>query len=364
MRAGIAHASVIPRDAIGHDVLGMYDVLVDSGFSVDLIGEYFDSSIPSSCRKLTVEEAIQEDDLDLLIYHHSIFWKKGEMLLRSVRARRVMKYHNITPAEFFRGYSDFYEEQCREGREQTRRLIGMFGRGDAFMADSAYNAAELIENGATEVNVVPPFTMVADFAAAEPIDPKPPYKVLFVGRLSPNKGHFDLLHVAAAYVAQFDRDIRLTVVGGFDENLDSYRFQILDWIEKLGLEDIVELYDKVDATLLRSMFRDSSAFLCMSEHEGFCVPVIEAQASGLPVVSVGSTALRDTIGTGQIVVEAPQDAADYLYIARLLRAACTTPQLRRQLAAAGYRNLVSRFTPPTVADRFVGALAPVLAGLV
>ena len=58
MRAGIAHASVVPRDAIGHDVLGMYDILVESGFSVDLIGEYFESSIPETCRKLTVEEAI------------------------------------------------------------------------------------------------------------------------------------------------------------------------------------------------------------------------------------------------------------------------------------------------------------------
>jgi glycosyltransferase involved in cell wall biosynthesis len=363
MRAGIAHASVVPRDAIGHDVLGMYDILVESGFSVDLIGEYFESSIPSSCRKLTVEEAIEENDLDLLIYHHSIFWKKGETLLRSIRARRVMKYHNITPAEFFQGYSDFYEGQCRDGRDQTRRLIELFDAGDAFMADSAYNAAELLENGAAAVSVVPPFTMVADFAAAEPLTPEPPYTALFVGRLSPNKGHFDLLHVIAAYVAQFDREIRLMMVGGFDDNLDGYRFQVLDWIEKLGISDVVEMRDKVEATTLRELFRTSSAFLCMSEHEGFCVPIIEAQASGLPVVSVGSTALRDTIGSGQIVVDAPQSAADYLYIARLLRAACTNPQLRRQVIAAGYRNLVSRFTPPAVADRFVGALAPVLAGL-
>lgn len=363
MHVGIAHASVVSGDAIGHDILGMHDVLVEGGFSVDLIAEYFESSIPVSCQQMSVEDAIERNDFDLLIYHHSILWEKGEELLRSISARRLLKYHNITPANFFSGYSEFYEMQCRAGREQTRRLVGLFDEGDGFSADSAYNAAELMEAGAKDVSVVPPFTTIANFAQAEPLDPRPPFSVLFVGRLAPNKGHFDLLHVIAAYVATIDQAIKLTLVGGSDDNLVLYRDEVLTWIERLGLEDKVEIKDKVDAATLHRLFREASAFLCMSEHEGFCVPVIEAQLSGLPVVSVGNTALKDTIGPGQLVVEAPRSAADYVYVARLVHAACTNTTLRRNVIMTGQRNVLNRFAPAAVADSFLGALVPILEGL-
>jgi glycosyltransferase involved in cell wall biosynthesis len=214
------------------------------------------------------------------------------------------------------------------------------------------------------VAVVPPFTTIANFGLAVPADPEPPFWILFVGRLAPNKGHFDLLHVIAAYVATISPAIKLTIVGASDDNLAPYREDVLTWIERLGLKDKVDIRDKVDAATLHRLFREASAFLCMSEHEGFCVPVVEAQLTGLPVVSVGSTALKDTIGPGQLVVDPPQVTADYIYIARLLHAVCTDPALRRQVVATGRRNVLTRFAPSAVADSFVGALAPILEGLV
>jgi len=363
MRIGIAHGSVVSGDAIGHDVLGMYDVLAEGGFSVELVAEYFESTLPPRYRQIPRDIALKYKDFDLLIYHHSILWEEGEAFLRASQARRLMKYHNITPAEFFTGYSGFYEAQCLAGREQTRRLVRLFGEGDGFAADSAYNAAELVEAGAPAVTVVPPFSTIAHFGRTEPVAPKPPFRVLFVGRIAPNKGHFDLLHVIAAYAATIGPDIRLTLVGGSDENLDPYRTDVLSWIERLGLGDKVELKAKVDAPTLHQLFMDASVFLCMSEHEGFCVPVVEAQSSGLPVVSVGATALGDTIGPGQLTVEPPRSAADYVYIARLIHAVCTDMALRRQVIATGHRNVLSRFNQPAIADQFMTALAPILEGM-
>jgi glycosyltransferase involved in cell wall biosynthesis len=276
----------------------------------------------------------------------------------------VMKYHNVTPPEFFEPYSPDYVRLCRAGREQTGRLVGLFGAGDHCMADSLYNAAELYEAGAAEVSVAPPFTNVASFLRpAVGGLPPAPYSILFVGRMAPHKGHFDLLTVIAAYVAAFGPAIRLTLVGGSDDLLDDYGEQLRGQIAELGIADQVVIADSIDDDMLVRLFAEASIFLCMSEHEGFCVPVIEAQAAGIPVISVDGTALKDTIGPGQLVVSPPRGKADYLHVAGLIHAACTDAALRAQLVATGQRNVIGRFNPVTVADQFMDGLAPVLERL-
>jgi glycosyltransferase involved in cell wall biosynthesis len=359
-RIGIAHGTIVSRDAIGHDILGMVSVLSEGGFQITLIADHFGSDLPLEIETLSVPEALARRDFDVLIYHHSILWQNGETLLRGLGARRLLRYHNVTPSEFFAEYSEHYAELCTAGRAQTRRLVKLLGRADAFCADSAYNAAELQEAGARAVIISPPFTPVVARSAWRRGLPKPPYQALFVGRLVPNKGHFDLLNVVAAYVACFGPGLRLTVVGGADDQLAGYRAQLEAQIDQLGLRGVVRLRGPVDHATLETLFTEASVFLCMSEHEGFCVPVIEAQAMGLPVVSVDTTALGETIGPGQLVVPAPGSRADYLYIARLVHAACTDPLLRQAVIQAGHRNLLARFNPAEVADRFMAALAPLL----
>ena len=360
VRIGIAHGTIVSRDAIGHDIFGMQAVLARCGFEVCLIGDQFGPDLPPAIETLSVGDAIARRDLDLLIYHHSIWWERGEILLRALPARRLLKYHNVTPPEFFEDYSTHYASLCRDGRAQTRRLVQLFRREDGFAADSAYNAAELQEAGAEGVFVVPPFTGVTAGSSLARTLPAAPYQALFVGRLSPNKGHFALLNTIAAFVASHGPDIRLRIVGGSDSELEAYRTELEDQIDRLELGAQVELTGPVDGVTLHRHFAEASVYLCLSEHEGFCVPVIEAQAIGLPLVSVDTAALGETIGPGQLVVKPPQSRADYLHIARLVHSVCTTPLLRQSVIRAGYRNFLTRFTPPIAADRFMAALAPLL----
>jgi glycosyltransferase involved in cell wall biosynthesis len=278
--------------------------------------------------------------------------------LRCVEAPRLLRYHNVTPPEFFADYSDHSLSLCRAGRAQTARLVALCGGG--CVAASAYNADELVAAGADSVSVVPPFTGAGGMLQLARPRPEPPFHILFVGRLAPHKGHFDLLTTIAAYVATIGPAIRLTIVGGISAHLSAYRAALEKLIDKLNLRDHVELLDQVDEETLHGLFMQASLFLCMSEHEGFCVPIIEAQAAGVPVIAMDAAAVAETIGTGQMLVDRPRRSEDYLYIAKLIHAACTDIRLRRQVIAAGHRNVLSRFTPQAIAGRFMEALAPLL----
>lgn len=357
----IAHGSIVGHDAIGTDIMGMREILVECGFQVRLIAEHFGDSVRATGQAVRIQDAMKAISPDILIYHHSIHWPAGESLLAAHACPRLLKYHNVTPPEFFRDYSLAYTNSCTEGRRQTDRLVSLFRPTDSLSAASAYNAAEFGDRAVAPVYVAPPFTKVARFLRP-PRDtvPEPPYSALFVGRMAPHKGHFDLLTIVAAYKAAFGPTLRLTVVGGLDEDLQGYGLQIREQIRVLGIGDQVRIVDRVTDTELRRLFDDADLFLCMSSHEGFCVPIIEAQASGIPVVSRKSGALEETVGIGQLLVDDPVGKKDFAYIARLIHAVCTEPALRRQLVNAGYRNVLDRFSPPRVADRFIESLSPLL----
>jgi glycosyltransferase involved in cell wall biosynthesis len=361
MKVWIAHGNVVAHDAIGTDILGMHDVLIECGLSVSLVGDHFSEATLARADTIPMDQAPDAKPPDCLIYHHSIYWEKGEELLRWRPVPRLMKYHNITPAKFYEEYSPDYTMLCADGRKQTQRLVSMFRQGDRFAADSEYNAAELRRAGAELPVVVPPFTHVAHFlrARAETM-PEPPYSLLFVGRMAPHKGHFDLLSVVAAYVSAFGPAITLTIVGGLDDLLKGYGAHIRHQIRELGIDNQVTILPGADDETLRRMFADTDVFLCMSQHEGFCVPVIEAQASGVPVVSTNATALAETIGPGQLVIDPPREKADFALIARLIHRVCIDAALRRQVITAGHRNVLTRFTPTAVAERFMESLAPLL----
>jgi glycosyltransferase involved in cell wall biosynthesis len=176
--------------------------------------------------------------------------------------------------------------------------------------------------------------------------------------MAPHLGHLPLLTAIAAYVAAFGPGITLTLAGGPDGSLRNDARHIDRQIAALGLKNNVRIVRSADAGTLEGLLADADVFLCLSGHEGYCSPILKAQASGVPVISIATPALGETIGPGQLVVDPPNAAADFLLVARLIHQVCTNGALRRQVIAAGHRNVLNRFTPEIVADRFMEALAP------
>ena len=99
-------------------------------------------------------------------------------------------------------------------------------------------------------------------------------------------------------------------------------------------------------------------YLCASRHEGFCVPIVEAQAAGLPVITSDAAALAGTAGPDQIVVPPPVSPHDFLFYARLVREVCSNADLREALVRQGYRNVMCRFSNEIIENRFMAALVP------
>jgi glycosyltransferase involved in cell wall biosynthesis len=208
---------------------------------------------------------------------------------------KFIYYHNITPASFFEPYDPKAAEQMKAGRVELARIAK---RIDFAMANSEYSAKELRELGVPDVTVVPPYLPPHDATAsrsqlARLRREKRGIDVLFVGRIAPNKGHVHLLRAFAALRAGCDEQARLFLVGGWGPQV--YMGTIQSMRKQLGGEGVILAGSVTEATL-QAHYEAADVFLCLSEHEGFKLPLVEAMRSGLPVVAYDAGAVGETLG--------------------------------------------------------------------
>jgi glycosyltransferase involved in cell wall biosynthesis len=368
IRVGICHCCVTVGDAIGNDIAGSYAMLERMGFFPEIVCQFSHQQVQSSCR---VNVDLNPDHVrvayDLLIYHHSVEWVEGESIINRFSGPVVIKYHNITPATYFAEYSKVYTDTCRLGREQTSRLIRV-KNVVLWQCASAFNAQDLAEAGqAVSLSVVvPPFTRIDELALLgrqAVYDPGRPTDLLFVGRRAPNKGHRHLLRMMASLMDLGWTDVRLRIVGADDAELDIYSDELFALSEALGVAAHGEWLSHISNRELDDLFLSSHVYVNASEHEGFCVPVIEAQAIGLPVVTVDAAALRETIGANQIVIPFPRFEEDYDLMAGVVHEVVVNSTLRQNLVWHGFRNAHERFSRENTENLFISTLEPILKGL-
>jgi glycosyltransferase involved in cell wall biosynthesis len=346
----------IEADAVSNDVRGMHKVLTGRGHEARVFAAHRDVGLPSE--PPTAARRFLRSAADVLIYHHSTGWAEGGALLAAVRCRRAVKYHNVTPPEFFEGIDQDYVLACRAGR---RQLAALARAGcDRYLADSGYNLNELLSGGAAAPAsaVVPPFhnidrllSVAPDHAVLERCrDGKT--NVLVVGRLAPNKGHGALFEAFARYHRRHNPASRLIVVGKGDERLAVYTEALRARAARLGLGDAVVFTGGVSEAALRAYYETAAVFAIASAHEGFCVPLVEAMALGVPVIALGSTAVPDTVGGAGLVWEEPD--ADLL--AESIHAVVTDEPARCALARAGRRRYEQHYRNDAIARQLLGAL--------
>jgi glycosyltransferase involved in cell wall biosynthesis len=251
----------------------------------------------------------------------------------------MVDYHNITPPEYFDRWAPEAAEITRAGRREMRKLAS-FTRF-AF-ADSAYNAAELKAEGYPDPAVAP---ILIDFAEYD-ADPdraaltrlgrqreKGGAHWLFVGRLSANKCQHDVIAAFAVYRQLFDPAARLSIVGGRTALLYSRALERL--ARELDVADAVDFTDSLSFPQLLAYYRTADVFVSLSEHEGFCVPVVEAMHFGVPVVAYASTAVPDTVADAAVVL--PEK--DPVIVAAAVHRVLSDQALRESLVAAGHRRV-------------------------
>ncbi|MBI4507112.1 MAG: glycosyltransferase family 4 protein [Chloroflexi bacterium] len=298
-------------------------------------------------------EALSARRPDLLILHYATA-SPVSAAVRESGLPLALVYHNVTPPEYFHGWNDVLAESVQRGRAE---LADFAPQAVAAAAFSAYSARDLCAAGYDSPAVLP-FPFVPNtIAPDEPLlarlrDGGP--ALLFVGRLSPNKRHDHLLALFAWYQRRIAPDARLWLVGG-GEALERYVAALRELAARLGVRGLA-LPGHVRPAELAAYYRAASIFVCLSAHEGFGVPLLEAMAAELPVVALAEAAVPETLGDAGVLAR----ALDYALLAEVLDALVCDADLRACVLARQRRRLAA-FAPGRVAEAWRGFVARAVA---
>jgi glycosyltransferase involved in cell wall biosynthesis len=349
-------ADLMPRDAIGGHVLQIDALLREHGVDTEIYSGNAHPSLAHRARRYDEFGARSTSVPTYLLFHSSI----GSPVAEFVAARPeslLVDYHNITPPEYFAGWEPHIAVELTVGRDQ---LSGLGARSLLGLADSSFNAGELVGLGFGAVAVVPILLDVGRLAGSDGVrgvawPGGEGARWLFVGRVAPNKAQHDVVKAFAWYRRVFDAGASLTLAGGVSAG--SYWVALQRFVERLGLSGAVRLAGSVSDEELHGLYRSADVFVCLSEHEGFCVPLLEAMAHGLPVVAFGAAAVPETLGDAGVLLGAKRPALVAEAVARVVGDA----GVRDALVAAGRRRL-ELFDLPVSRRRLLDALAPILQG--
>lgn len=283
---------------------------------------------------------------DLLLFHYSAYAPKLERLLEMPQ-RKLLVYHNVTPARYLWPHHPHTAVLCELGRDRLPRWAGAM---DAACAVSEFNAAELREAGARHVHVVP---ILFDPPPARPPREAGAARVLTVGRLAPHKRHDLVIRAFALYQRAHAPDAVLDCPG--EPLTAAYRDWLVALAERAGARG-VDLGGSVEDAVLESLYARAGAFVMLSEHEGFCVPLLEAFADGVPVIARAAGAMPDVAGDAALWI----DGDDPGTIAELIHLAVSDEELRAELAARG-RARLDEFAPERTAEKLRAAVDAALA---
>lgn len=360
MAIAILTPSITTGDAVSNDVLGMYRVLQER-HNVRIFAEGSSINEPRILPWPRVKSFLGKPT-DILIYHYSRGWKPGLEMLDKLSCRKVIKYHNVTPAEYMAAYSSDLAAMCLEGRRQLKPIAQ--SNCDLFLSASAYNMEDLIAAGAPAEKsfVVAPFHQVNRLNSVE-ADARVVNQyqngnvnIFTVGRIAPNKGHVALIQAFAAYYHDYNASSRLIIVGKEDTRLAKYSKLLRQLIRQLGLEHAIGFAGGVSDQELKAYYSVADVFLTTSEHEGFCVPLVEAMALKLPIAAYASSAIPETVGPAGIL----WDERNPYLLAESISSIVNDKGLARSLSAMGWRRYQQLFTNEQIRKQFVNAFDRIL----
>jgi glycosyltransferase involved in cell wall biosynthesis len=360
-RIAVLTPSITTGDAVSNDVAGMYETLKGLGHEARIYAEGWTLSEPKVWPAPRIENFLKGTD-DLLIYHYSRGWDFGLGLLGRLKCRTAIKYHNVTPPAFFEKFNQDLVVMCGEGRAQLSAIAS--AGCDVYMSASAYNERELLHEGvpAGKSFVVPPFHHIDRLSDLEPDREVLKYSrddqtnVLMVGRVSPNKGHPLLIEAFAAYNRDYNPRSRLFIVGKGETRLNAYNQLLRGLVKHFELQESVVFAGEVSDSELKAYYLAADVFMITSEHEGFCVPLVEAMSMGVPIVAYGSSAIPGTVG-GVGLVWAERDP--YL-LAESVNSIVGSSAVGEALGKMGLRRYEQHFTNRKIRTQFLEALGRVL----
>jgi glycosyltransferase involved in cell wall biosynthesis len=342
-------------DAISNEALVLRELFRSWGFDSEIYCEphrVLPQLKPQTRDAAFAEQTVHPDDAAIL--HLSIGSAVNDFFA-ALKCRRAIIYHNMTPAAFFRGIQEEIARDLEWGRKQALTLAGA---AEVTMAVSNFNAAELKSMGYEGVQVLP---IILDFAALR-LKPDRGIRrqladgktnILFVGRGVPNKRIEDLLCAFHYFQKTVAPDSRLIHVGSYT-GVERYQALVQALARRLELDNVV-FAGSVNQAELNAFYQSAHMFLCMSEHEGFCIPLIESMVNDLPILAYAAGAAPETLaGAGILVREKNWDN-----IAEMMGKTTGDAGFRERVLS-GQRERLRRQENRDLAGDLKKALAPIL----
>ena len=288
-------STISPRDAVGNIVISIQKILKESGYNSEIYAETIHPEMKKYAKSHT--EYNKENSDDILIYHHGFASNLVDYLL-PLKNKIILIYHNITPASFFIELDDETVAGCIRGREQLDQLRDKVITSFTF---SKYSEEELIQKKFKNTVVIP-----AIIELKKVIFPYLRKKLdnsvilICVGRIVPHKKIEDVLKIFAFYQC-INNNSKLFLIGKFDES-DSYFLWLKNIIKNIDLKNIIFINDVSDEKLA-SYYANADIYLSMSEHEGFCIPLVESMFHHVPIVAFDAGAVHETLDHSGILIQ-------------------------------------------------------------
>ena len=321
-------------DAIGNDTIALKGVISEMGYSTDIYAENIDKRLPEGIAKKADKLRDLKKD-DVLIYHKST----GTDLtfkIDNYKCRKIMVYHNITPPDFFRPYSIEATQLTEHGYKGVEYLRD---KVDYVLAVSAYNRSELVKMGYTcPMDIRPILIKFEDYKQTPDEATIKKYSdgkknLVFVGRIAPNKKQENVIRAFYCY-KKLNPDSRLILVGS-STGMENYYERLVKYANALGIGDDVIFPGHIKFSEILAYYRLADAFVCMSEHEGFCVPLVEAMFFDTPIIAYDTSAISDTLGGSGVLL----DNNDPVFAAAVIDRVLTDEKFRESIIAGQRRRL-------------------------
>jgi glycosyltransferase involved in cell wall biosynthesis len=341
-------------DAIGHEVLGIQRVLRAAGYESEIFVETADHRLESQTRDY--RELVDFSHRDNLLLHHFSLGSKASRTAYALPDRMALIYHNITPPEYFVGVHRTLARQTFRGRRELRAYAD---RCDLAMGDSEFNRLDLEVLGFPRTAVLP---VVPDFSH---LDRQPNWLVardfddewtnlVFVGRVIANKKIEDLICWFHAYHTIFNPRSRLLLVGA-QTGFERYLASLHQLVARLGASHVNFIGHVSDEELV-AFYEIADLFLCASEHEGFCVPIVEAFYKQVPVLAYAATAVPSTMDGAGVLF----DDRDPMHVATLIDEIVSNAALQDRIVD-GQLDAVDRLRSKDFAGTLLGFVDRILA---
>ena len=316
---------IVFGDAISNHAVEIRDILHSWGYNSNIYALRIHPKMRKFSKSYSKYTEVSSHE-NILIYHASIGSDLFDFVI-NLPDKKILIYHNITPPKYFKGVNSTLEYLLEKGKIELKMFIDNVKLA---LGDSEYNKHELDELGFDRTGVLP---IIVDF---KKYDLEPNRKImdkynddyvniLYVGRIAPNKKYEDIIRTFYYYKNYINQHSRLFFVGSY-MGMEKYYSQLIELIRRLHLKDI-QFTELVDLEELIAYYKLADVFISMSEHEGFCVPLLESMYFKIPIIAYNSTAIPYTLDKAGILV----NEKNYEEIAETINLVVEDDKLRNKI---------------------------------